>query len=156
VGLAGRDLALQAGGQELLVGPASARARSASRATDWRRVGALSARVRNASSAVRSRVAVVVVAAAITPPLVVVEAKGGVVVGQAPQLDLGPAGCLADHGAVAAQLGCGGQVVGVAEGLVAGPAALMVGDQPPITERLDPLKVGADSTRRPTTAGWTE
>ncbi len=33
VGLAGRDLAFEAGGEELLVGPASARARSASRST---------------------------------------------------------------------------------------------------------------------------
>jgi hypothetical protein len=44
---------------------ASARARSASRLTDSRNVGAFSARVRKASSAVRSRLAVAALAAGI-------------------------------------------------------------------------------------------
>jgi hypothetical protein len=64
------DLALQAGDEELLVRPAlgPARARSASRSTQSRNVGALSARVRKATSAVRSRVGVTVLAAIRRPP----------------------------------------------------------------------------------------
>ena len=107
----------------------SALARSASRATEVRRVGAFSARVRKASSAARSRVGLAVV-----------------VVGQAANLDL--VGVAADrsaeHGPVATQLGGGRQVSGVADRLVACPAARMVSDQPPVTERLDSVQVGAD------------
>ena len=46
VGLAGGDLALQAGGEELLVAPALGRARSASRSTEAASDGAFSARHR--------------------------------------------------------------------------------------------------------------
>src|SRR5215218_9850065 len=84
----------------------SARARSASRATEVRRVGAFSARVRNANSATRSRPAVVV--AAIRPPLAVVQTQGGVVVGQPAQLDLlGVAGVMPQHCPLVVQLRAG-------------------------------------------------
>jgi hypothetical protein len=84
VGLPGGDLALEAGGQELLVVQLSARARPASRArgAQGRR---LERPVRNASSAVRpgwpwtSRRP--------SCDLPVVQAEGGVVVSQTPQLD---------------------------------------------------------------------
>jgi hypothetical protein len=71
MGLACRDLALQACDQELFVAPGSARARSSSLGTDSRRVGAFNARVRNATSADRSRAVLVVfvVGVAITRPL---------------------------------------------------------------------------------------
>jgi hypothetical protein len=55
VGLAGGDLPLQAGDEELLVRPGLLAARSASRGTASRSVGAFKARVRNATSAPRSR-----------------------------------------------------------------------------------------------------
>ena len=108
MGLAGGDLALQAGGQELLVRPALRAGPFGQPVTDWRSVGALSARVRNASSAVRSRAGLLAVVA-IRPPLGVVEAEGGVVVGQAAQLDLalvaagdgGPLGAQPGRGAAA-------------------------------------------------------
>jgi hypothetical protein len=80
----------------------------------------------------------------IRPPLGV-EAEGGVVVGQTPQLHLGlvAAGGLADRGTpVTAQLGGGGQVSRVVDGLVPRPAAPVVGDQPPVTPHPHPLQVG--------------
>ena len=55
VGFPGGDLALQGGDQELLRPQDSARPRSSRRGTASRRVGAFSARVKKASSAVRSR-----------------------------------------------------------------------------------------------------
>jgi hypothetical protein len=87
------------------------------------------------------------VVVAIRPPLgAIVQTEGGVVVGQAAQLDLAlvPTIGSTDLGSVVAQLGGGGQVPGVADCLVAGPAARMVGDQPPVTECLDSVQVGAD------------
>jgi hypothetical protein len=54
VGLAGGDLALQAGGQELLMGPALGAGPFGQPGHRLRSVGAFSARVRKASSAVRS------------------------------------------------------------------------------------------------------
>jgi hypothetical protein len=52
-------------------------------------------------------------------------------------------GGLADYDApVTAQLGGGDQVGGIAEGLMSGPAARMVGDQPPITPRPHMVQVG--------------
>ena len=71
----------------------SARARSASRGTASRRVGAFSARVRKATSLVRSRLAAAVVVLvgghdANPPSVLEVDAQGGVVVGQRALLDL--------------------------------------------------------------------
>jgi hypothetical protein len=89
----------------------------------------------------------VAVVVAIGPPHgAIVQAEGGVVVGQAAQLDLTlvPTVGSTDLGSVVAQPGGGGQVPGVADRLVAGPAARMVGDQPPVTERLDSVQVGPD------------
>jgi hypothetical protein len=66
VGLAGGHFRLQTRREELLVAPGLGAARSASRSMASRRVGAFSARVRYASSAVTSRLLVVL--AAITLP----------------------------------------------------------------------------------------
>jgi hypothetical protein len=86
---------------------------------------------------------------------VVAEAEGLVVVGQAAQLDL-VAIPAADDCPVAAKSGRGLQVAGVAEGLVAGPAARMVSDELTVAVHPDPVQVGAELERRPTAAGWTE
>jgi hypothetical protein len=118
----------------------SARARSASRVTDWRSVGALSARVRNASSPVRSRA---VVLAGIRPPLALVEAEGGVVVGQAAQLHLGLGRAARSGPMRLPQPGGGRQVGGVTDRLVPGPAARVVGDQAPVAVHADAIQVGS-------------
>ena len=120
VGLPGGDLPLQAGDQELLVAPGLGAGAIGQPGTDSRRVGALSARVRNATSAVRSRLVCGLRGRGghhATPPSVssrwplelavgepVGDAEGGVVVVQAADLHLrfgsrvaapGPAGCAA-------------------------------------------------------------
>ncbi len=66
--LSGGDFSLQAGSEVLLVGPGSARARSASRVTHSLRVGAFKAPVRNSISQTRSLLYLAVRVVAITPP----------------------------------------------------------------------------------------
>jgi hypothetical protein len=85
--------------------------------------------------------------AVIRRPLAIVQAERLVVVGQATQLDLlevAATGCSRKDRSVVAQLGCGGQVGGVAEGLVARPAARMVGGQAPVAPDPDAVQVGVD------------
>ncbi len=45
---------------------------------------------------------------------------------------------------------------GVGDGLVPGPDPFVVGDGPAVAEHPHPVQVGATSIRRPITAGWTE
>jgi hypothetical protein len=82
-------------------------------------------------------------AVAIRPPLALVEAEGGVVVGQAAHLDL-VGGHAGSGGAAAAQPGRGLEVGRIAEGLVPRPAALVVGDELATAERTDAVEVGGD------------
>jgi hypothetical protein len=92
---------------------------------------------------------------AITRPLAVVEAEGGVVVGQAAQLDLGRL-VVSGVAVLGAQRAGGGDVVGIADRLVPRPAALMAGDQPPVAPPADAFESAVSSTRRPITDGCTE
>ena len=69
------------------------------------------------------------------------QTEGGVVVGQTPLLDV-LVRCWSEHSdAFAAQHLGGGEVVGVADGLVPGPRSFVVGDQPTVAERPDPVQV---------------
>ena len=131
----------------------SARARSASRGTDSRSVGAFSARVRNAISAAVSRAAVLAGHHADAP----VQAERGVVVGQRPDLDLG-LGCRPqDRDPLAAQRLRRGDVRRVGDGLVPGPGPLVVGDQAARRRATRTrARSAVTSIRRPITAGWTE
>jgi hypothetical protein len=94
---------------------------------------------------------------AIRPPLTVVQAEGGVVVGQAAQLDLlGVAGVTGQHCPLVAQLSRGPQMDRVVERLMAGPAARMVSHRRPSDQTRTRSRSASTSTRRPTAAGWTE
>ena len=54
------------------------------------------------------------------------------------------------------QRGRGGGVGGVGDALMRGPAARVAGDQLPAAGHLHLVQVGDTSTRRPITRGWTE
>src|ERR1700730_16509025 len=125
----------------------SARARSARRSTDSRSVGALSARVRKATSADRSRTALAAVAGGGGGPsrptaVEVVEAQCGVVVAQRALLDV-EFGDRAQHRDPFApqRPGCG-YVVGIGDRLVPRPESFVVGDDPTVAEHPHPPQVG--------------
>ena len=114
-------------------------------ATASRSVGAFNARVRNASSAVRSR-----------PrsrglgghhaTAAVGEAEGGVVVAQAADLDLGCGGRAGDSPMRlrAQQPSPRLDMRRVGDGLVLGPDPVVVGHDPPVAEHPHPVQVGDD------------
>ena len=118
----------------------SARARSASRATDSRRVGAFSARVRNASSARHVPLAAAFAAAAITPPRRQCRARCR----SRPAPASRPAGSAAGARPRAGPGACAraaARCVRVGDGLVFRPGPLMAGDQMPVAEHPHPGQV---------------
>ena len=118
----------------------SARARSASRSTDSRSVGAFNARVRKAISPVRSRLAVLRVVA-ITPPRRRGRARCHSRLSARTSTSVWALGA-APARPVPAQPRRGGDMLGVADRLVPGPDPGMVRDHPPVAEHLDPGQVG--------------
>ena len=139
VGLAGGDLALQAGGQELLVAPALSAGPLGQPVPDWRRVGAFRARVRNAGSAPRSRAVADAVLAAIRR----LPRPGRRRRRSRPMTAAGlGSASVAGRSALPAERAGRVQVRRISDGLLPSPAAGVVSDQPPIAADRDALQVG--------------